>query len=185
MTDKELEEAASGFLNMAFNLGEPAAAVSEHIGPRFVQHNPQVGDGAEAFIGFVNSMRSQFPGMHLEIKRAITQGAMVVTHSHLTLTPGEPGLALADFFRFEGARWLSTGTSSRTSLMRQPTRTACSNLVRRGRRARCGSCYYQHWPVPGQAARQADRHTGYPNWRKRNAFRVSKWPAAVLRGHRG
>jgi hypothetical protein len=41
MTDKELEEAASGFLDMAFNLGEPAAAVSEHIGGMFVQHNPQ------------------------------------------------------------------------------------------------------------------------------------------------
>jgi len=69
MTDKELQEAASGFLDMAFNLGEPAAAVSEHLGGMFVQHNPQVEDGAEAFIGFVNSMRSQFPGMHLEIKR--------------------------------------------------------------------------------------------------------------------
>jgi predicted SnoaL-like aldol condensation-catalyzing enzyme len=102
ITDKELEEAASGFLDMAFNLGEPAAAVSEHIGGMFVQHNPQVADGAEAFIGFVNSMRSQFPGMHLEIKRVITQGNMVVTHSHLTLIPGKPGLALADFFHFEG-----------------------------------------------------------------------------------
>jgi predicted SnoaL-like aldol condensation-catalyzing enzyme len=68
----------------------------------FVQHNPQVADGAEAFIGFVNSMRSQFPGIHLEIKRVITQGKMVVTHSRLTLIPGKPGLALADFFRFEG-----------------------------------------------------------------------------------
>ena len=27
---------------------------------------------------------------------------MVVTHSRLTLTPGKPGLALADFRRFEG-----------------------------------------------------------------------------------
>jgi len=101
MTDKELQEAASGFLDLAFNLGEPAAAVSEHVGGMFVQHNPQVADGAEAFIGFVNSMRSQFPGIHLEIKRVITQGKMVVTHSHLTLIPGKPGLALADFFRFE------------------------------------------------------------------------------------
>ena len=101
MTDKEIEEAAGGFLDMAFNLGEPAAAVAEHAGGMFVQHN-QVADGAEAFTGFVNSMRSQFPGMHLEIKRVITQGKMVVTHSHLTLTPGKPGLALADFFRFEG-----------------------------------------------------------------------------------
>ncbi|HEY1916550.1 MAG TPA: ester cyclase [Streptosporangiaceae bacterium] len=97
MTDKELEEAASGFLDMAFNLGEPSAAVSEHVGRMFVQHNPQVADGAESFIGFVNSMRSQFPGMHLEIKRVIAQGEMVVTHSHLALTPGEPWLTLADF----------------------------------------------------------------------------------------
>ena len=80
MTDKELQEAASGFLDMAFNLG----------------------DRAEAFIGFVNPTRSQFPGIHLEIKRVITQGKMVVTHSHLTLIPGKPGLASADFFRFEG-----------------------------------------------------------------------------------
>ena len=42
--------------------------------------------------------------MHLEIKRVITQGEMVVTHSHLVLTPGEPGLALADFFRFQGGK---------------------------------------------------------------------------------
>jgi predicted SnoaL-like aldol condensation-catalyzing enzyme len=101
MTEKELEAAASGLLDTAFNLGEPEKAVSEHIGDKFVQHNPQVADGAEAFIAFVHSMRSQFPEMRLEIKRVITQGEMVVTHSHMTLTRGEPGLALADFFRFE------------------------------------------------------------------------------------
>jgi len=101
MTDKELGEAASDFLDMAFNRGEPAVAVSAHVGETFVQHNPQVADGTEAFTGFVSSMRSQFPGTHLEIKRVITQGDMVVTHSHLTLSPGTPGLALADFFRFE------------------------------------------------------------------------------------
>jgi predicted SnoaL-like aldol condensation-catalyzing enzyme len=104
MTEKELQAAASGFLDTAFNLGEPERAASEHIGDMFVQHNPQVPDGAAAFIGFVNSMRSQFPGMHLEVKRVIAQGDMAVTHSHMTLTPGEPGLALADFFRFEGGK---------------------------------------------------------------------------------
>ena len=101
MAEKELEAAASGFLDTAFNLGKPETAVSEHVGDKFVQHNPQVADGAAAFITFVHSMRSQFPEIHLEIKRVITQGEMVATHSHLTLTPEEPGLALADFFRFE------------------------------------------------------------------------------------
>jgi predicted SnoaL-like aldol condensation-catalyzing enzyme len=104
MTEKELEAAASGFLDTAFNLGEPERAASEYIGDMFVQHNPQVPDGAAAFIGFVNSMRSQFPGMHLEVKRVIAQGDMAVTHSHMTLAPDEPGLALADFFRFEGGK---------------------------------------------------------------------------------
>ena len=41
MTEKELEEAASGFLDMAFNLGEPETAVTEHVGDEFVQHNPR------------------------------------------------------------------------------------------------------------------------------------------------
>jgi predicted SnoaL-like aldol condensation-catalyzing enzyme len=104
MTEKELEASASGFLNTAFNLGEPETAVTEHVGDKFVQHNPQVADGAEAFIAFVHSMQSQFPVMHLEIKRVITQGEMVVTHSHMTLTSGEPGLALADFFRFQDGK---------------------------------------------------------------------------------
>jgi predicted SnoaL-like aldol condensation-catalyzing enzyme len=104
MTEQELAAAARGFLNTAFNLGEPETAASEHVGDMFVQHNPQVADGAEAFIKFVHSMRSQFPDLQLETKRAIAQGDMVVTHSHMTLTPGEPGLALADFFRFEGGK---------------------------------------------------------------------------------
>ena len=104
MTEQELATAATGFLHTAFNLGEPETAVSEHLGDMYVQHNPQAADGAEAFIKFVHSMRSQFPDTHLETKRAITQGNMVVTHSHLTLTPGEPGLAIADFFRFEGGK---------------------------------------------------------------------------------
>jgi predicted SnoaL-like aldol condensation-catalyzing enzyme len=81
MTEKELQAAASGLLDTAFNLGEPEKAVSEYVGDKFVQHNPQVADGAEAFIAFVHSMRSQFPEMHLDIKRVITQGEMVVTHS--------------------------------------------------------------------------------------------------------
>ena len=32
MTEKELEAAASGFLDTAFNLGEPETAVSQHVG---------------------------------------------------------------------------------------------------------------------------------------------------------
>jgi len=104
VTENRLEKAARGFYDLAFNLGEPAAAASEYIGPMFVQHNPQVEDGAKPFIAFVSGMRSKFPEMHLEIKRVVTEGDMVVTHSHLTLAPGSPGIALADFFRFDAGK---------------------------------------------------------------------------------
>ena len=102
MSEKALEAAAVDFLQTSFNEGEPEKAVKEYVGDKYIQHNPQVGDGADAFIGFVQSFRAQFPEMHLEVKRTITQGDMVVTHSHLVLKPGGPGVAVADFFRFQG-----------------------------------------------------------------------------------
>jgi predicted SnoaL-like aldol condensation-catalyzing enzyme len=40
----------------------------------------------------------------LAIKRAIAEGDMAATHAHLTLKPGEPGRALADFFRLEDGK---------------------------------------------------------------------------------
>lgn len=102
MSEKALEAAAVDFLQTSFNEGEPEKAVKEYVGDKYIQHNPQVGDGADAFIGFVQSFRGQFPEMHLEVKRTITQDDMVVTHSHLVLKPGGPGVAVADFFRFQG-----------------------------------------------------------------------------------
>jgi predicted SnoaL-like aldol condensation-catalyzing enzyme len=40
----------------------------------------------------------------LDIKRVIAEGDMVATHSHLVLDPGQPGRALADFFRLESGK---------------------------------------------------------------------------------
>ena len=84
--------------------GDPERAVREHFGPVYIQHNPQAADGPEAFINFVHSLRAEHPDLTLDIKRAIAGGDMVTTHAHLTLTPGEPGLALADFFRLENGK---------------------------------------------------------------------------------
>ena len=128
MTDKELEEAASGFLEMVFNLGEPAAAVSAHVGGMSVQHNPQVADGAEAFIGFVNSVLSPIPRDASGDKASYNTGQDDSNALHLTLIPGSRGSHWQISSVSKGTRWLSTGTSSRKFLMPQPTRTECSNL---------------------------------------------------------
>lgn len=84
--------------------GNPEKAVADHFGDRYIQHNPQAQNGPEAFIGFVHWLRGEFPQLSLDIKRVIAEGDMVVTHSHLSLVPGEPGRALADYFRLEDGK---------------------------------------------------------------------------------
>jgi predicted SnoaL-like aldol condensation-catalyzing enzyme len=87
--------------------GNPEQAVADHFGPRYIQHNPDAQDGPEAFIGFVNWLRSEYPNVHLRIKRVIAEGDMVATHAHLDLEPddrGNRGRALADFFRLEDGK---------------------------------------------------------------------------------
>jgi predicted SnoaL-like aldol condensation-catalyzing enzyme len=74
------------YYQTAFN-GDPEKAVADHFGPRYIQHNPEAADGPEAFIGFVHWLRGEY--------------------SHLDLEPGNagnPGRALADFFRLEDGK---------------------------------------------------------------------------------
>ncbi len=52
----------------------------------------------------MHALRSANPDVALVIKRAIAEGDFVVTHSNLVLSPGQPGLALADIFRLEDGK---------------------------------------------------------------------------------
>jgi predicted SnoaL-like aldol condensation-catalyzing enzyme len=104
MTDLEAnKQTVVAYYQMAFQ-GDPEKAVSDYFGDRYTQHNPDAEDGPEAFIGFVHYLRNAYPELQLEIKRVIAEGDLVATHSHLILTPGEPGRALADFFRLENGK---------------------------------------------------------------------------------
>lgn len=91
------------YYQMAF-AGQPEKAVSDHFGDRYIQHNPDAENGPEAFIRFVHYLRTEYPELRLDIKRVIAEGDLVATHSHLILKPGEPGRALADFFRLEDGK---------------------------------------------------------------------------------
>jgi predicted SnoaL-like aldol condensation-catalyzing enzyme len=92
------------YYNMAFNERKPAEAAQKYGGDQYIQHNPQAPDGFEAFVGFVESFVEQFPQMSLEIKRAVAEGDMVVTHSLLKSSPEDRGTAAADFFRLEDGK---------------------------------------------------------------------------------
>jgi predicted SnoaL-like aldol condensation-catalyzing enzyme len=92
------------FYTRAFNAGEPEAAAADALGDVYIQHNPGAPDGAAAFIGYVHSMRERFPQLHLDVKRTVAEGDLVVTHSNIHLAPGDRGLAVADFWRVVDGR---------------------------------------------------------------------------------
>jgi predicted SnoaL-like aldol condensation-catalyzing enzyme len=92
------------YYNLAFNERKPAEAAENYGGPHYIQHNPQAPDGFEAFVQFVEGFAEQFPQMSLEIKRAVAEGDMVVTHSLLKTSPEDRGTAAADFFRLEDGK---------------------------------------------------------------------------------
>lgn len=99
MSDLELnKKTVIAFYETAF-AGNPEQAVADHVGDRYLQHNPQAQDGTDAFIGFVHYLRGGYPQLRLDIKRVLGDGDLVVTHAQLVLNPEEPGRALADFWR--------------------------------------------------------------------------------------
>ena len=90
-----------GFYTLAFNEKKPEEAVDRSIGSEYIQHNPQAPDGADAFIQFVKAFTGQFPELRVEIKRAIGEGDLVVTHGLLKTSPDDRGTAAADIFRLD------------------------------------------------------------------------------------
>jgi predicted SnoaL-like aldol condensation-catalyzing enzyme len=75
--------------------------VEKYSGSHYTKHNPQAPDGFDAFIQFVEGFVEQFPQMSLDIKRAVAEGDLVVTHSLLKTSPEDRGTAVADIFRLE------------------------------------------------------------------------------------
>ena len=92
------------YINTAFNDRRPAEAAELYGGPHYIQHNPQAPDGFEAFVQFVEGFTTQFPQVSHDIKRAVAEGDLVVTHMLLKTSPEDRGTALADFWRLEDGK---------------------------------------------------------------------------------
>jgi predicted SnoaL-like aldol condensation-catalyzing enzyme len=92
------------YYTMAFNDGNPRQAVALYGGADYIQHNPLAGNGFDAFIAFVEGFKKSFPDAHIEIKRVIAEGNLVVTHSLATgAVPvyGPNGSKVVDIFRLD------------------------------------------------------------------------------------
>ena len=93
------KKSAIEFYRMAY-LGEPARAVELYVGKEYIQHNPLVGDGKQAFIDYFTDMKNQYPSKEIEFIRAVAEGDLVALHTHQTW-PGNDEYVTMDFFRFD------------------------------------------------------------------------------------
>ena len=94
------EAAAIGILDLAFNQKKPQEAFAKYGGPYYRQHNPAAPDGFDALLKLLSSLPPDV-AFHYEFKRVLSDGDMVVVHSHVTTGPTDRGNAVIDMFRFE------------------------------------------------------------------------------------
>lgn len=94
------KSSAMAFYDLMFNQRKPRQAIEEYVGAEYIQHNPEVADGKDAFMEYFERMAVEFPNKKVTFKRAIVGGDYVVLHCHQEW-PGERGYAGIDIFRFD------------------------------------------------------------------------------------
>lgn len=90
---------AIAFYKTAY-LGNPEKAVELYVGDDYIQHNPAVGNGKQAFIDYFAEMERDYPGKTIEFVRAIAEGDLVALHTHQVWPDGDEYITM-DFFRFD------------------------------------------------------------------------------------
>lgn len=92
------------FYEMLFNDHKPAEAAKKYMGKKYIQHNPYMSDGIEAFTEYFTGFFEELPKTRVEIKRIIAEGDLVALHLHQKLDEDDRGRAMVEIFRLENGK---------------------------------------------------------------------------------
>ncbi len=92
------------FYELAFNQHRPTEAAKKYIGNKYIQHNPNVPNGAAAFYNYFEGHFKKNPESHVIIKRALADGDLVALHLHSKENKADLGRAIVDIFRLENGK---------------------------------------------------------------------------------
>ncbi len=92
------------FYEMAFNQHKPTEAAMKYFGKKYIQHNPQVPNGAKAFYSYFEGFFGDHPQYYCSIKRTFANDDLVALHMHCRIDEKDLGQAVLDIFRVENGK---------------------------------------------------------------------------------
>lgn len=98
------KQRAKSFLQLAA-AGDVRKAYDTFVAPSFIHHNQHFKGDRQSLLAAMEEAHQRSPNRSIDIRRAVEEGDVVVTHSLLTRQdPAADPIAVVHIFRFEGER---------------------------------------------------------------------------------